>query len=74
MHFAEMQLNLLSLSLMIITVLFGTPVVMLLSNELLSIISSKVSLSSNILSLTIVMLNDTLITPAGNVTLYGPES
>ena len=68
-----MQLNLLSLSLMITTVLFGTPVVIVLSNELLSIISSKFSLSSNKLSSVIETLNDTLISPTGNVTLYGPE-
>ena len=59
---------------MIITVLFGIPVVIVLSNEPLSMISSKISLSSNILSLMIVILNDTLVTPAGIVTLYGPES
>ena len=58
---------------MIITVLFGITVVTVLSKELSSIINSKVSLSSNILSLMIVILNDTLVTPAGNVTLYGPE-
>ena len=36
-------------------------------------VSKNVSLSSNTLSLMIVILNDTLVTPAGNVILYGPE-
>ena len=34
----------------------------------------KVSVSSNILSSTIETSNGTLVTPVGNVTLYGPES
>ena len=58
---------------MITRVLFGTPVVRVLGKELLSIISSNSSSLSNMLSLLINTLKDTLISPAGIVMLYGPE-
>jgi len=38
------------------------------------IVRSNCSLGSNILSSIIVTLNETLVIPAPNVTVYGPES
>ena len=38
-----------------------------------SIVSVKVSLASDIVSLIIGISNGTVVVPAGNVTLYGPD-
>ena len=60
---------------MVTAVLFGLPsvIVTLLSNEIILIISLNSSLRSSMLSSFIITLNDTLVSPAGNVILYGPE-
>ena len=58
---------------MIIMTLLGLPVVTPSGNESVLIAILKFSLSSGISSSYIMILNNTLVTPAGNVTLYGPE-
>jgi len=45
-----------------------------LGNEDGSIVTVKSSLPSTILSSVIETFNGTLVCPAGNVTVYGPES
>jgi len=50
------------------------PRVILLGRELGEIVRVKFSFPSNILSSIIGTSNGTLISPAGNVTVYGPES
>ena len=57
----------------ITSVILISPSITYSGSESSVIIRLKVSLSSNKLSLLIVILNDTLVTPARNVTLYGPE-
>ena len=58
---------------MITVALLQLLVVMLSGSEALLTIRVNSSLSSNTLSSFIETLNDTLVTPAGSVTLYGPE-
>ena len=50
------------------------PRVTLLGREFGAIVRVKFSLPSNILSVAIATSNETLVTPAENVTVYGPES
>ena len=45
----------------------------LLGSELFIIVSTKDSFPSSIVSLITDILNATLVTPAGNMTSYGPE-
>ena len=52
----------------------GLPWKTLPGDELFLIVRINLSSPSNILSSIIGTLNETLVTPAGNVTLYGPES
>ena len=63
----------LSLSTMVTVAWPGLPTLILLGNEetLISICMS--SLFSNISSSVIGILNEAVVTPAGNVTVYGPE-
>ena len=51
----------------------GLPIVTLLGSEYELIVSMKFSLYSNVLSSIIAILNVANVTPAGNVTVYGPE-
>ena len=50
------------------------PVATRLGSEDESMLSIKFSLCSNKLSSFIGIVNGTLVTPTGNVTVYGPES
>ena len=59
--------------LMNMVTLLGLPVIIPSGNESVSMVRVKVSLSSYISSSSMEILNDTLVTPARNVTLYGPE-
>ena len=49
----------------------GLPAVMILGREV--IVTVKVSLSSNVLSSFIVIVNEVLVVPAVKVMSYGPE-
>ena len=51
----------------------GSPTVTPVGSEDGLIVSIKLSLPSNMLSSYIGISNGTLVTPAGNVTVYGPE-
>ena len=66
--------HLRSLSTMVTVALPGLPRVTLSGSEDESIVRVKSSLPSNRLSSVIGTLNGALVTPAGNVTAYGPES
>ena len=63
-----------SLSLIFTVALPGVPRVTPSGRVLPIIVTSKVSSPSNILSSVIGILNGTVVVPAGNVTVYGPES
>ena len=65
--------HLRSSSTMVTVALPGSPRVTPAGSEDVSIVRSKSSLPSNMLSLFIGTSNGTLVTPAGNVTVYGPE-
>ena len=69
----NITLYLQSLSTIVIVALPGLPRVTLSGSEDESIVRVKSSLPSNILSSVIGTSNGTLVTPAGNVTAYGPE-
>ena len=64
--------NLQSLSIMVTVAWPGLPTITPVGNDEF-IVRVKFSFSSNILSSFIGILNGTLVTPAGNVTEYGPE-
>ena len=51
----------------------GSPIVILLGSEDELIVSRKYSFHSNILSSFTGTLNVAVVTPAANVTVYGPE-
>ena len=55
-----------------ITVL-GLPMIIPSGNDSALIVRVNFSLSSHTSSSYMEILNDTLVTPAGNVTLYGPD-
>ena len=59
---------------MITVTLLGLPVITPLGNESVLIVKVKFLLFSSISSSIIEILNDTVVTLAGNVTLYGPKS
>ena len=59
---------------MIIITVLGLPMIIPSGNDSVLIVSVKFSLPSSTSSSYIKTLNDTLVTPAGNVTLYGPDS
>ena len=65
---------LLSSSLMVTVALLEVPGVTPLGSEDGSIVTVKSSLPSGIPSLIIGTSKDTLVTPAGIVTVYGPET
>ena len=65
--------NLQSSSIIVTTADPGIPTVPPVGSEDESIVSIKFSLPSNIISLFIGISNGTLVIPAGNVTVYGPE-
>lgn len=58
---------------MVIVDILRLPLVTLSGNDLDIIIRSNVSLFSNISSLITETSKETLVIPAGNVTVYGPE-
>ena len=62
-----------SLSVIDITTALGLPRVTSLGSEVESIISMKVSCSSNISSSFIGILSEAVVIPGVNVTLYGPD-
>ena len=66
-------MDLLSSFLMIMTALLRLPTIMPLGNESVLIMRLKFSLASTTPSLCIGILNDILVTPAGNVTSYNPD-
>ena len=59
---------------MVTVVRLGLPMVTPLGSEDWLIVSTKFSFSSKMLSSFNETLNGTLVTLAGNVTVYGPES
>ena len=66
--------NLRSLSTMVTVVILGLPMVTPLGSEDWLMVSTKFSFSSSMLSSFSETLNGTLVTLAGNVTMYGPVS
>ena len=66
--------SLRSLSTMVTVVWLGLPMVTPLGSEDWLMVSTKFSFSSSRLSSFKETLNGTLVTSAGNVTVYGPES
>ena len=58
---------------MIMIALLGLLLITPLGNESVLMMRVNFSSSSKPSSSCIEMLNDTLVTPAGNVTVYGPE-
>ena len=65
--------HLLSSFLMIIITVLGSSMVIPSGNESTLIVRVKFSLPSSTSSSYIMILNDILVTPAENVTLYGPD-
>ena len=66
-------MSLLSSSSIVTVVLAGSPTVTSVGREEELIARVKVSFLSHKLSSFIPTLNETLVIPAGNVTVYGPE-
>ena len=63
----------LSLSIIVTTAWLGLSTINPLGSEDEIIVRSNCSLNSNILSSIIGVSKETEVTPAGNVTVYGPE-
>ena len=66
--------NLRSLSIIVTVVRLVLPMATPLGSEDWLMVSTKFSFSSRMSSSFNETLNGTLVTPAGNVTMYGPES